>query len=116
VARTDRDRSDATADVDQGGEVSRRAGALGWLAFAVELVVAAVLGVVIWYAFSLLWELYPYAAAVAAPVVLAGVVTAGQSLRRRHAPGTLSPMAITALLLVAAFLVVLPAAAVLSRS
>jgi hypothetical protein len=89
---------------------------LSWLVFAVELVVAAVLGVLIWYTFNLLWELYPYAAAAAAPLVLAGVVATGQMLRQWRSQEPLGTAAITALLLVAAILVVLPAAVVLARS
>lgn len=91
-----------------------RAGVLGWVLFAVEMAGAAVLGVLIWYAFSLLWELYPYVAAAAAPIVLAGVVLVSQGLRRWRLQEPLSSSAIAALLLVAAFLVVLPAAAVLA--
>lgn len=97
-----------------GRQAPRRAG-LGWLLFAVELIVASVLGVLIWYAFTVLWELYPYAAAVAAPLVLTGVVLAGQQVRRWHAQEPLGMSATAGLLLVAAFLVVLPAAAVLAR-
>jgi len=100
----------------EGGRSSWRSGLLGWVALLGELVAAAVLGVLIWYAFSLLWQLYPYVAAIAAPLVLAGVVTAGQLLRRRRSKESLGSAAIAALLLVAAFLVVLPAAAVLARS
>ncbi|MEJ7705506.1 MAG: hypothetical protein WKF47_18620 [Geodermatophilaceae bacterium] len=50
---------------------------VGWLLFAVELVIAAVVGVLVWYSFRLLWELYPYAAALAAPVALTGLVAGG---------------------------------------
>lgn len=103
-------------DAGDRREVSWHRGVLSWLVFAVELVVAAVLGVLIWYTFNLLWELYPYAAAAAAPLVLAGVVATGQMLRRWRSQEPLGTAAITALLLVAAILVVLPAAVVLARS
>lgn len=89
--------------------------ALGWLLFAVELVVAAILGVLIWYAFSLLWELYPYVAALAAPFVLTGLVVGGRVVRRRSGR-RLGLSSLIALLLVGSLLVVLPAAAVLSGS
>ncbi len=95
---------------------SRRSGVLGWLVFLVELAAAAALGVLIWYVFSLLWELYPYVAAVAAPFVLAGVVLIAEALRRRRSQERLSAAVTVALLLVTAFLVVLPAAAVLAGS
>lgn len=94
--------------------MSSHSGVLGWILFVVELAAAAGLGVLIWYAFSLLWELYPYAAAVAAPVVLAGVVLGSQLLRRWRSQEPLGASAIAALLLVAAFLVVMPAAGVLA--
>lgn len=86
---------------------------LGWLLFAVELVVAAILGVLIWYAFSLLWELYPYVAALSAPFVLTGLVIGGRVVRRRSGR-RLGLSALITLLLVGSLLVVLPAAAVLS--
>ncbi|MEJ7705395.1 MAG: hypothetical protein WKF47_17950 [Geodermatophilaceae bacterium] len=105
----------AKADRRRAGDRSALGRVFGWFVFVIELVVAAVLGVLIWYAFGLLWELYPYAAAVAAAVVLSGLVTAGQVLRRWRSQDPLGPMAVAALLLVAAFLVVLPAAAVLTR-
>jgi len=101
---------------EDGPEPSRHGAAVGWLILATELLAAAVLGVVIWYAFSLLWELYPYIAAVAAPVVLAGLVLAGQLLRRARSQEPMGPSVIAVLLLVAAFLVVFPAASVLARS
>lgn len=103
-------------EVGNARPASRRAGALGWVVFAVELVAAAVLGVLIWYAFGLLWELYPYAAAVVTPFVLAGVVTGAQVLRRWRSREPLGSLAVTALLVVAAFLVVFPAATVLAQS
>jgi hypothetical protein len=56
------------------------------------------------------------AAAAAAPLVLAGVVATGQMLRQWRSQEPLGTAAITALLLVAAILVVLPAAVVLARS
>ncbi|CAN5874298.1 hypothetical protein BH18ACT7_BH18ACT7_04480 [soil metagenome] len=86
---------------------------LGWLLFAVELVVAAILGVLIWYAFSLLWELYPYVAALSAPFVLTGLVIGGRVVRRRSGR-RLGLSSLITLLLVGSLLVVLPAAAVLS--
>lgn len=89
-----------------------RAG-LGWLLSAAELVGAAVLGVLIWYAFSLLWELYPYVAALAAPFVLTGLVVGGRLVRRRSGR-RLGLSTLIALLLVGTLLAVLPAAAVLS--
>ena len=87
---------------------------VGWLLFAVELVIAAVVGVLVWYSFRLLWELYPYAAALAAPVALTGLVAGGQLLRRRRSPEPLGLPALAALVLVGTLLVVLPAAAVLA--
>lgn len=89
--------------------------ARGWSLLIVEVVLAAFLGVLLWYGFSVLWELYPYAAAVAAPGVLAGIVGVGQLLRARRGLPPLPGSAVFALLLVGAVLAVLPAAAVLAR-
>lgn len=108
---------DLAVQADSRGERTARAStartALGWLLFLVELVVAAVLGVLIWYAFSLLWELYPYVAALAAPFVLTGIVIGGRIVRVRSGR-RLGLSTLVTLLLVGSLLVVLPAAAVLS--
>ncbi len=90
--------------------------ARGWSLLIVEVVLVAFLGVLLWYGFSVLWELYPYAAAVAAPGVLAGIVGVGQLLRARRGLPPLPGSVVFALLLVGTVLAVLPAAAVLARS
>ena len=121
------DSAEAEAEIDAGEQartapaaepaaVPAGSAARGWSLLLVEVVAAAFLGVLLWYGFSVLWELYPYAAAVAAPVVLAGIVGVGQLLRARRGLPALPGSAVFALLLVGAVLAVLPAAAVLARS
>lgn len=88
---------------------------LGALRLLLELVVAAVLGVVVYYTFGLLWDLYPYLGVAAAALVLAGLAAAGQWLRLRRGGGALPPLVLGAVLVVGAILTLLPAAEVLTR-
>ena len=60
-----------------------REGALAWLRFIGELVLALAAGVGIYFLFTVLWQQLPYVAVLLAPVAVAGLV-GGVSAYRQH--------------------------------
>ena len=90
-----------------------RGGAASWAILAVELVAALGLGVAAWYAFSALWELLPYVAAFAGPLVITGLVAVAGALRARTGRNPLGLPTLCILVFAGTVLVVLPAATVI---
>jgi hypothetical protein len=88
--------------------------ALAWVRFVGELVLALAVGVGVYYLFTVLWELLPYVAVVAAPVAIAGMVGGVSFWRSRHGQGPLPTRVLLLLLFAGALLVVVPAAGLLS--
>lgn len=93
--------------------VAPRSGAVGWAIFAVELLASLGLGVAAWYAFSALWELLPFVAAFAGPLVVTGLVAVAGALRARTGRNQLDLPTLCMLVFAGTVLVVLPAATVL---
>ena len=88
--------------------------ALAWLRFAGELVVALAVGIGLYFAFTVLWELVPYVALVAAPVAVTGLVAGVAAWRRRQGEGELGMRLHLVLLLAGTVLVIAPAARLLA--
>ncbi len=90
--------------------VPLQSGAISWAILVVELLAALGLGVAAWYAFSALWDLLPYAAALAGPLVVTGLVAVAGALRARTGRNPLGLPTLCILVFAGTVLVVLPAA------
>ncbi|MEI4270192.1 hypothetical protein TEK04_00510 [Klenkia sp. LSe6-5] len=88
--------------------------ALAWARFVGELVLALAVGVGVYYLFTVLWELLPYVAVVAAPLAIAGMVGSVSWWRGRHGQGALPMRVLVLLLFAGTLLVVVPAAGLLA--
>ncbi|MGY1855272.1 hypothetical protein [Modestobacter sp. SYSU DS0290] len=106
-------RAEAEADAEP---VTGRQGALAWVRFVGELVVALAVGIGLYFAFTLLWELMPYAALVAAPLAVTGLVAGVAAWRERQGQGPLALRLLAGLLLAGTVLVIAPAAGLLAGS
>lgn len=95
-------------------EVGGRESALAWLRFAGELVIALAVGVGVYFAFTVLWEMLPYAAVVAAPVVVAGLVAGVSMWRTRLGRNPVGGRLLVVLVFAGTLLTIAPAAGLLS--
>jgi hypothetical protein len=91
-----------------------RESAVAWARFAGELVVALAVGVGLYFAFTVLWELMPYVALVAAPVTVTALVAGVAAWRQRQGQGALGVRLLAVLLLAGTVLVIAPAAGLLA--
>jgi Na+/H+-dicarboxylate symporter len=107
----------ATADdPDPAVEEPPTAGqsALAWARFAGELVLAVAVGVGTYFAFTVLWELMPYVAMVAAPLVLTALVAGVAAWRHRREQAQLGVQLLAVLVFAGTLLVIAPAAGLLA--
>ncbi|WP_171058334.1 hypothetical protein, partial [Modestobacter altitudinis] len=88
--------------------------ALAWLRFVGELVVALAVGIGLYFVFTVLWELMPYAALVAAPVTVTALVAGVAAWRQKRGQGALGVRLLAVLLLAGTVLVIAPAAGLLA--
>ncbi|MCZ2823535.1 MULTISPECIES: hypothetical protein [unclassified Modestobacter] len=93
-----------------------RESVLAWARFAGEMVVALAAGIGVYFAFTVLWELLPYVALVAAPVTVTGLVAGVAAYRQRRGQGALPVRLLAVLLLAGTVLVIAPAAGLLASS
>ncbi|MCZ2806243.1 hypothetical protein O2W18_14095 [Modestobacter sp. VKM Ac-2983] len=93
-----------------------RESVLAWARFAGEMVVALAAGIGVYFAFTVLWELLPYVALVAAPVTVTGLVAGVAAYRQRRGQGPLPVRLLAVLLLAGTVLVIAPAAGLLASS
>jgi hypothetical protein len=102
--------------VDATGEIpaAPRESALAWLRFAGELVIAAAVGVGVYFAFTVLWELVPHLAVVASPLVVTGLVLGVGAWRQRSGRGPVGTRLLGALVFAGTILTILPAAGLIS--
>jgi hypothetical protein len=91
-----------------------RESALAWVRFAGELVVALAVGIGLYFAFTVLWELMPYVALIAAPASVTGLVAGVAAWRQRQGQGQLGVRLLAVLLLAGTVLVIAPAAGLLA--
>ncbi|WP_222268346.1 hypothetical protein [Modestobacter marinus] len=97
-----------------GEPLTGRQSALAWLRFAGEMVVALAVGIGVYFAFTVLWELVPYGALVAAPLTITGLVAGVSAYRQKRGEGPPGVWLLAGLLLAAAVLVIAPAAGLLA--
>ncbi|WP_369139497.1 hypothetical protein [Modestobacter versicolor] len=100
-------------DVDDE-PLTGRESALAWARFAGELVVALAVGIGLYFGFTVLWELMPYVALVAAPVAVTGLVAGVAAWRRKTGQGELGVRLLGLLVLAGTVLVIAPAAGLLA--
>jgi membrane protein YdbS with pleckstrin-like domain len=87
---------------------------LAWLRFAGELLLAVAIGVGTYFGFTVLWELMPYVALVAAPLVLTALVAGVAAWRHRREEAQLGVRLLAVLVFAGTLLVIAPAAGLLS--
>lgn len=90
--------------------------ALAWTRFLAELVLALALGVGVYYLFTVLWQVLPYLAVVAAPLAVTGLVGGVSAWRRRRGAPQPDLWVLLLLLFAATLVVIVPAAALLAGS
>ena len=104
----------ATAPAENADEedsaVGLPSGALSWAILGIELLAAVGLGVAAWFAFSALWDLLPYVAALVGPLVVTGLVAVAGALRSRTGRNPLGLPTLCILVFAGTVLVVVPAA------
>ncbi|MEO6956169.1 MAG: hypothetical protein ABI137_05435 [Antricoccus sp.] len=88
--------------------------ATSWLLAIGEVVLAIVIGAGLAYVFRLLWDIYPYVAAVIAPLVICGVIGVVGLARKRLRQGAIPLPLLLVILFITGLLVVLPAAWVMT--
>ncbi|MGY5884043.1 hypothetical protein [Modestobacter lacusdianchii] len=104
----------AAADAAEPEPLTGRDGALAWARFVGELVVALAVGVGVYFLFTVLWELVPYGALVAAPLTITGLIAGVGAWRQRQGQGPVGVQLLAVLLLAATVLVIAPAAGLLA--
>jgi hypothetical protein len=104
----------ADAPVEDEEPLTGRESALAWARFVGELVVALAVGIGLYFAFTVLWELMPYVALVAAPVTVTALVAGVAAWRQKRGQGALGVRLLAVLLLAGTVLVIAPAAGLLA--
>ncbi|GHE11078.1 hypothetical protein [Klenkia taihuensis] len=105
------------ADADAEGDaepLTTAQAAVAWVRFAGELVLALAVGVGLYYLFTVLWELQPYVAVVAAPLAITGLVGGVSAWRQRRGQGPVGLRLLLVLLFAGTLLCVVPAAGLLA--
>jgi hypothetical protein len=108
------DAANGSADAPDRPAPAGPEGVLAWARFAGELVLAAAAGVGIYFAFTVLWELMPYVALVAAPLTVTALVAGVSAWRHRRGQPALGVRLLAVLLFAGTLLVIAPAAALLA--
>jgi hypothetical protein len=108
VVRTD----DPPMLEDEG--LAPREGALAWLRFGGELVLALAAGVGIYFLFTVLWQQLPYVAVLLAPVAVAGLVGGVSAWRQRQDREAAGVRLVAVLVFAGTLLTIAPAANLLA--
>jgi hypothetical protein len=104
----------AQSPAEDDEPLTGRESALAWVRFVGELVVALAVGIGLYFAFTVLWELMPYAALVAAPLTVTALVAGVAAWRQKRGQGVLGVRLLAVLLLAGTVLVIAPAAGLLA--
>jgi hypothetical protein len=91
-----------------------REGALAWLRFGGELVLALAAGVGIYFLFTVLWQQLPYLAVLLAPVAVAGLVGGVGAWRQRQDREPVGVRLVAVLVFAGTLLTIAPAAGLLA--
>ena len=97
---------------DEG--LAPREGAMAWLRFGGELVLALAAGVGIYFLFTMLWQQLPYLAVLLAPLAVAGLVGGVGAVRQRQDREAAGVRLVAVLVFAGTLLTIAPAAGLLS--
>jgi hypothetical protein len=100
------------ADVD----ATPRESALAWLRFAGELVIALAVGVGVYFAATVLWEIVPHVAVLLAPLAVTGLVTGVGVWRHRQGREPVGARLLAVLVFAGTLLTIAPAAGLLAAA
>jgi hypothetical protein len=89
-------------------------GALAWLRFAGELVIALAAGVGVYFAATVLWEIIPHVAVLLAPLAVTGLVTGVGVWRQRQGREPVGARLLAILVFAGTLLTIAPAAGLLA--
>jgi hypothetical protein len=103
----------AGADVDEA-DATPRESALAWLRFAGELVIALAVGVGIYFAATVLWEIVPHVAVLLAPLAVTALVTGVGVWRQRQGREPVGVRLLAVLVFAGTLLTIAPAAGLLA--
>jgi hypothetical protein len=105
---------DGDAVVDADEHLGPREGALAWLRFLGELVIALAAGVGVYFLATVLWEQVPYLAVLLAPLAVTGLVAGVSMWRQRMGREPVGAKLLAVLVFAGALLTVAPAAGLLA--
>ncbi|MGR6966178.1 hypothetical protein ACU610_17095 [Geodermatophilus sp. URMC 61] len=97
-------------------DLGPREGALAWLRFIGELVLALAAGVGIYFLFTVLWQQLPYVAVLLAPVAVAGLVGGVSAWRQRQDREPAGVRLVAILVFAGTLLTIAPAANLLATA
>jgi hypothetical protein len=100
----------AGADLD----ATPRESALAWVRFAGELVIALAVGVGVYFAATVLWEILPHVAVLLAPLAVTGLVTGVGVWRQRQGREPVGARLLAVLVFAGTLLTIAPAAGLLA--
>jgi hypothetical protein len=103
-----------TDDAAGAEETTPREGAMAWVRFAGELVIALAAGVGIYFLFTVIWEMLPHLAMLVAPLAVTGLVAGIGAYRHRVGRGPVGPRLLAVLVFAGVLLTVAPAAGLLA--
>jgi hypothetical protein len=107
-------RSDDDAPLLEDEALGPREGALAWLRFAGELVIALAAGVAVYFAATVLWEMVPHLAVLLTPLAVTGLVAGVGMWRQRQGREPMGPRLMAVLVFAGTVLTIAPAAGLLS--
>ncbi len=98
------------------GDATPRESALAWLRFAGELVIALAVGVGVYFAATVLWEIVPHVAVLLAPLAVTGLVTGVGVWRHRQGREPVGARLLAVLVFAGTLLTIAPAAGLLAAA
>jgi len=96
------------------GDLDGHAGPLAWLRFAGELVIALAVGIGVFFAATLLWEMAAYVALLLVPLAVTGLVAGVGMWRQRQGAEPVGPRLLALLVFAGTLLTIVPAAQLLA--
>ena len=107
-------RAGQVEDLDDDLDATPQESALAWLRFAGELVIALAVGVGVYFAATVVWEIVPHVAVLLAPLAVTGLVTGVGVWRQRQGREPVGPRLLAVLVFAGTLLTIAPAASLLA--
>jgi hypothetical protein len=102
------------ADLDEDLDATPQESALAWLRFAGELLIALAVGVGVYFAATVLWEMVPHVAVLLAPLAVTGLVAGVGVWRQRQGREPMGARVLAVLVFAGTLLTIAPAAGLLA--